>query len=109
MSWHIELRAMKTVVAGAVGANCGEANLTHCGPGCHQAMAWAQHTSLFRFNRQQIMGPKWRTNCMSCISRALSKHRKAVGHRDNRTMFAEGGIPGVMANASLKLRTGKGC
>ena len=23
---------MKTVVAGAVGANCGEANLTHCGP-----------------------------------------------------------------------------
>ena len=30
--WHSELRAMKTVVAGAVGANCGEANLTHCGP-----------------------------------------------------------------------------
>ena len=29
--WHSELRAMKTVVAGAVGANCGEANLTHCG------------------------------------------------------------------------------
>ena len=32
MSWHIELRAMKTVVAGAVGAHCGEANLTHCAP-----------------------------------------------------------------------------
>ena len=30
--WHTELRAMKTVVAGAVGADCGEANLTHCGP-----------------------------------------------------------------------------
>ena len=27
-----ELRAMKTMVAGAVGANCGEANLTYCGP-----------------------------------------------------------------------------
>ena len=40
MIWHTELRAMKTVVAGAVGANCGEANLTHCGPtpqfGCSQ-------------------------------------------------------------------------
>ena len=31
MIWHTELRAMKTVVAGAVEANCGEANLTHCG------------------------------------------------------------------------------
>ena len=29
MSSHMELRAMKTVVAGAVGANCGAANLTH--------------------------------------------------------------------------------
>ena len=32
MIWHTEVRAMKTVVAGAVGANCAEANLTHCGP-----------------------------------------------------------------------------
>ena len=32
MSRHTELRAMKTVVAGAVGANCGEANLTDCAP-----------------------------------------------------------------------------
>ena len=30
--WNTELRAMKTAVAGAVGANCGEANLTYCGP-----------------------------------------------------------------------------
>ena len=32
MIWRTELRAMKTVVAGAVGANCGEASLTHHGP-----------------------------------------------------------------------------
>ena len=31
--WNTELRVAKTVVAGTVGANCGEANLTHCGPG----------------------------------------------------------------------------
>ena len=30
--WRTELRAMKTVVAGAVGADCREANLTLCGP-----------------------------------------------------------------------------
>ena len=33
VSWHIELRALSTAVAGAVGATCGEANLTHCGLG----------------------------------------------------------------------------
>ena len=30
--WHTELKAMKTMVAGAVGADCGEAKPTHCGP-----------------------------------------------------------------------------
>ena len=37
MLWHMGLRAMKTVEAGAVGANGGEATLTHCGrsPGIH--------------------------------------------------------------------------
>ena len=30
--WNAELRAMKTAVAGAVGANGGDANLTDCGP-----------------------------------------------------------------------------
>ena len=29
--WHTELEVMKTVVAGAVGASCIEANLTLCG------------------------------------------------------------------------------
>ena len=32
MRWHTEPRAMKTAVAGAVGADGGEANLTHCPP-----------------------------------------------------------------------------
>ena len=38
MIWHTGLRAMKAVVAGAVGAICGEANLTHRGP----RPPWAQ-------------------------------------------------------------------
>ena len=34
MNWisYTELEAMKTAVTGVVGANCSEANLTHCGP-----------------------------------------------------------------------------
>ena len=32
MIWHTELRAMKAVGPGAVGAHCSEANLSHCGP-----------------------------------------------------------------------------
>ena len=32
MFWNSELRAMKTAEAGAVGADCGEANPTHCAP-----------------------------------------------------------------------------
>ena len=30
--WNTELRAIQTVMAGAVGANGGEANVTHCAP-----------------------------------------------------------------------------
>ena len=30
--WSTALRAMKTAVEATVGAHCGEANLTHCGP-----------------------------------------------------------------------------
>ena len=37
--WYTELRAMKTVVAGAVGANCRGANLTDCRPLGH--LHWA--------------------------------------------------------------------
>ena len=32
MLWQTELKAMSTALAGTIGANCGEANLTHCAP-----------------------------------------------------------------------------
>ena len=47
MIWHTELGAMKTAVAGAVAANCGEANLIHCGPPQPAALCTSRnHTTL---------------------------------------------------------------
>ena len=37
--WNTQLRAMKTMKVGAVGDNCSEANLTHCGPNGGHSLA----------------------------------------------------------------------
>ena len=54
MIWHTEPRAMKTVGAGAAGADCGEANLTHCGPCGLACNSFAGETCPADRNREPI-------------------------------------------------------